>query len=142
MAHDTENSYETDNRTGLNHEGELANTPVERLTASSIVGDSVENPQGEKLGTIDNLMINIKSATVEYAVIEFGAFLGIGGKLFAIPFTELKLNPKKRVFVLDRDREFLESLPGFDKQHWPDTNDHYYNDVNMYWRISSRAFIP
>lgn len=142
MAQETENSYETDNRTGLNHEGELANTPVERLTASSIVGDSVENPQGEKLGTIDNLMINIKMGTVEYAVMEFGAFLGIGGKLFAIPFAELKLNPEKRVFVLNRDRDFLESLPGFDKRHWPDTNDHYYNDVNMYWRISSRAFIP
>jgi sporulation protein YlmC with PRC-barrel domain len=142
MTNEPENSYETDNTTGFNHEGEFANTPVERLTAASIVGDSVENPQGEKLGTIDNLMISIKTGTVEYAVVEFGAFLGIGGKLFAIPFTELKVNPGKRVFVLDRDREFLEKLPGFDKRHWPDTNDHYYNDVNMYWRISSRAFIP
>ena len=94
----TENSYESDNRTGVNHEGELANTPVERLTASSIVGDSVENARGEKLGSIDNLMINIKTGQVEYAVLEFGAFLGIGGKLFAIPYTELRLQPEKRVF--------------------------------------------
>jgi sporulation protein YlmC with PRC-barrel domain len=138
----TNENYESDNRTGVNHEGELANTPVERLTASSIVGDTVENPKGEKLGTIDNLMINIKTGTVEYAVMEFGAFLGIGGKLFAIPFRELKLRPEKKVFLLDRDKEFLEQLPGFDKNHWPDTNDHYYNDVNMYWRLSSRAFYP
>ena len=142
MAIETENSYDTDNSTGYNHEGEMANTPLERLTASSIIGDSVENPQGEKLGSIDNLMINVNKGTVEYAVMEFGAFLGIGGKLFAIPFTELRINPEKRIFVLDRDREFLEKLPGFDDKHWPDTNDHYYNDVNMYWRISSRAFIP
>jgi sporulation protein YlmC with PRC-barrel domain len=142
MATKTENSYDIDNRTGINHEGEKANTPVERLTASSIVGDSVENPEGEKLGSIDNLMINISTGMVEYAVVEFGSFLGIGGKLFAIPFIELKLIPDKRIFLLDRDREFLEKLPGFDKKHWPDTNDHYYNDVNLYWRISSRAFYP
>jgi sporulation protein YlmC with PRC-barrel domain len=142
VATNTDNSYETDNRTGTNHEGELANTPVERLTASSIVGDSVENPEGEKLGNIENLMINVKTGQVEYAVMEFGAFLGIGGKLFAIPFTELKVIPEKRAFLLDRDKAFLERLPGFDKTHWPDTNNRYYDDVNMYWRISSRAFIP
>ena len=139
---ETDESYERDNRTGVNSEGELANTPVERLTAASIIGDTVENIDGEKLGSIDNLMVNIKTGTVEYAVLEFGAFLGIGGKLFAIPFTELKLDPEKKVFLLDRDRDFLENLPGFDKSHWPDTNDHYYDDVNMYWRLSSRAFYP
>ena len=142
MAIEADNAYETDNRTGINSEGELANTPVERLTASSIIGDSIENIQGEKLGSIDNLMVNIKKGMVEYAVLEFGAFLGIGGKLFAIPFTELKLDPAKKVFLLDRDKDFLENLPGFDKTHWPDTNDHYYDDVNMYWRLSSRAFYP
>ena len=142
MATSNENSYESDNRTGINHEGEQANIPVERLTVSSIVGDPVENLQGEKLGSIENLMVNLDTGLVEYAVVEFGAFLGIGGKLFAIPFTELKLVPEKRAFLLDRYREFLEKLPGFDKSHWPDTNDHYYDDVNLYWRLSSRAFIP
>lgn len=142
MATENDSSYETDNQTGINHEGELANTPVERLTASSIVGDPVENPEGEKLGNIENLMINLKTGLVEYAVMELGALLGIGGKLFAIPFTELKIAPEKRAFVLNREKVFLEQLPGFDKMHWPDTNSHYYDEVNMYWRISSRAFIP
>lgn len=139
---DTHNPYENDNRTGVNQEGPHANTPVERLTAASITGDSVESPEGTKLGTIENLMVNLNTGMVEYAVMEFGALLGIGGKLFAIPFTELKLRPEKKVFVLDRDKDFLAKLPGFDKKHWPDTNDHYYDDVNLYWRISSRAFIP
>ncbi len=142
MATTAENSYEVDNRTGVNHEGQASNTPVQRLTASSIVGDSVEGMKGEKLGTIDNLMINVNTGIVEYAVLEFGSFLGIGGKLFAVPFKELKINPERKVFVIDRDKEFLEKLPGFDKKHWPATNDHYYNDVNMYWRVSSRAFYP
>lgn len=130
-----ENTYETDNQTGVNHGGQAANTPVERLTSSSIVGDPVENSQGEKLGTIDNIMINLRTCSVEYAVVEFGSFLGIGGKLFAVPFTELRVNEEKRVFVLDRDRDFLENLPGFDKTQWPGARDPYFEEVNQYWRL-------
>lgn len=131
----SENSYETDNQTGSNHGGQSPNMPVERLTSSSIVGDPVENSQGEKLGTIDNIMINLRTCTVEYAVLEFGSFLGIGGKLFAVPFKELRIDGDKRVFVLDRDREFLENLPGFDKAHWPETGHPYFEEVNQYWSL-------
>lgn len=127
-------NYEADNRSGVNHEGPVANTPVRRLTSSSIVGDKVENPEGENLGKIDDLMINISSGNVEYAVVEFGSVLGIGGKLFAIPFSELQLNPDRRLFILDRDKDYLKNMPGFNKDHWPDTNDHtYFEDVNTYW---------
>jgi len=125
--------YEVDNLTGVNHEGTLANHPVQRLTATSIIGDSVENNEGEKLGEIDNLMVNVHTGNVEYAVIEFGSFLGIGGKLFAIPFKELRVNPAKKVFVLNRDKDYLKKSPGFDKTHWPDTNDHYYDYVDNYY---------
>jgi sporulation protein YlmC with PRC-barrel domain len=135
-----EKSYEVDNRTGINHEGPVANVPVRRLTASSIIGDSVENPEGEDLGKIDNLMINLNTGKVEYAVLEFGSFLGIGGKLFAIPFSELNLDPDRELFILSRSKEYLKQTPGFDKAHWPDTNDHaYFNDVNTYWG-SPRAY--
>jgi len=135
-----EKSYEVDNRTGINHEGPAANVPARRLTATSIIGDSVENPEGDDLGKIDNLMINLNTGVVEYAVLEFGSFLGIGGKLFAIPFSELRLNPDRELFVLSRDKEYLKQSPGFDKAHWPDTNDHvYFNDVNTYWG-SPRAY--
>lgn len=129
------NPYDTDNLTGVNHGGQSANTPVERLTSSSIVGDPVENSRGEKLGTIDNIFINLRTCSVEYAVLEFGSFLGIGGKLFAVPFTELHVNADKRVFVLDRDRRFLEELPGFDKTQWPDAGHPYFEQVNQYWRL-------
>lgn len=130
----TDNSFEVDNRTGMNHEGPDANRPLERLTATSIVGDKVENMEGEDLGTIDNLMINIHSGKVEYAVIEYGAFLGMGGKLFAIPFDELRVAPGRHVFIVNRDKDYLRMSPGFDKTHWPNTNDHnYYGDVDAYW---------
>jgi sporulation protein YlmC with PRC-barrel domain len=125
--------YEVDNLTGINHEGTLANHPVQRLTATSIIGDSVENNEGENLGAIDNLMVNIHTGVVEYAVVEFGSFLGMGGKLFAIPFKELRINPAKKVFIYNRDKDYLKKSPGFDKTHWPDTNDHYYDYVDNYY---------
>lgn len=135
----SENPYESDNLTGVNQEGQLANTPVERLTAASIIGDNVLNLEGVKLGSIENLMINLGTGLVEYAVIEFGSFLGIGGKLFAVPFTALKVEAEKKAFVLDREKTFLEKLPGFDKSNWPKSNGDYFNEVNLYWRLSPEA---
>ena len=128
-----EKKYEVDNLTGINHEGTLANHPVQRLTATSIISDSLENNEGENLGSIDNLMINLQTGLVEYAVVEFGSFLGMGGKLFAIPFKELRVNPGKKVFVFNRDKDYLKKSPGFDKTHWPDTNDHYFDYVDNYY---------
>jgi len=134
-----EKNYEVDNRTNVNHEGKYANTPARRLTSTSIIGDSVQNQEGEDLGTIENLMINVNDGHIEYAVIEFGSFLGVGGKLFAVPFSELNLNPDRQLFVLNRSKEYLKESPGFNKDHWPDTNDHtYYTDVDAYWEAQSR----
>jgi sporulation protein YlmC with PRC-barrel domain len=127
-------NYEVDNMTGRNHEGPTANAPVRRLTATTIIGDKVENLEGEDLGKIDNLMINIQSGEIEYVVLEFGAFLGMGGKLFAIPFRQLYLNAENHSFILNRDKDSFKNMPGFDKDHWPATNDHsYYQDVDTYW---------
>jgi sporulation protein YlmC with PRC-barrel domain len=132
----TEKTYEVDNTTGVNHERAEANEPVERLTATSIISSTVKNAAGDNLGTIDNLMINLNNGTVEYVVLEFGSFLGMGGKLFAIPFGQIRLDEQLKVFILNRDKESLKDAPGFDKTHWPDTNDHnYFADVNTYYGV-------
>src|SRR5688500_14308554 len=73
---------------------------VDRLEAKAIIGCEIRNPQGEDLGKIDNLMVNLQKGEVEYAVVEFGAFLGLGGKLFAVPFKELKLDADNKTFIL------------------------------------------
>jgi hypothetical protein len=116
-----------DNNTGLNHAGDAVNTPLARLTALSIVGDNVTNAEDENLGTIKDLMINVRSGIIEYAVIEFGGVAGIGGKLFAFPYSEFHIDEDNRCFILDKTREELKELPGFDKDHWPYTNDHSFN---------------
>jgi sporulation protein YlmC with PRC-barrel domain len=134
-----EKEYEVDNRTGMNQEGPDANRPLQRLSATSIIGDKIENLQGEDLGEIDNLMINVTTGKIEYAVIQYGSVLGIGGKLFAIPFNELRVSAGRHAFIIDRDKDYLKMSPGFDKDHWPDTNDHtYYGDVDSYWGYAAQ----
>jgi sporulation protein YlmC with PRC-barrel domain len=123
---------EKENQTGHNQLGPNANRPVHLLTATSIIGDKVENKKGEHIGKIKNIMLNVIDGEIEYLVIEFGGFLGLGEKLFAVPFSALTLNTKEKDFVLDVDKEFLKNAPGFDKDHWPETNKHYY-EVNTHW---------
>lgn len=130
-------TFDKGRRTGVDPSdegGTGAMRPLERLHAKKIIGYELRNPQGEDLGKIDNLMINLEKGEVEYVVVEFGTFLGIGGKLFAVPFKELKLDRENKIFILDRDKEYLKKSPGFDKDHWPETNDHsYFNNVTMYY---------
>jgi sporulation protein YlmC with PRC-barrel domain len=123
-----DNRYDIDNRTKVNHEGPRANSPVQRLTATSIIGDAVENSTGDTLGKIDNLMINLQEQRIDYAVIETGEFLGMGGKLFAVPLQELHIDPHKKVFILDAGQEYFSTRPGFDKTHWPGTNEKVLTD--------------
>jgi sporulation protein YlmC with PRC-barrel domain len=124
---------ENENLTGANHEGANPNWPIKVLTASSIIGDDIVNSKDEKIGTIKDIMIDIRRGIVEYVVIECSGFLGRHEKLFAVPFSELKIKPSKRAFVLLKDDAFLKKAPGFDKDHWPETNSHHYAQVEGYW---------
>jgi len=93
------------------------------LTASTLTGDRVRNAAGEDLGKIENIMIDIPSGRVAYAVLSFGGFLGIGDKLFAVPWSALRIDEGEHEFVLDVDRKTLETAPGFNKDAWPDMAD-------------------
>lgn len=136
----SKNEFDRQNITGENRESEKANTPVRVLTATSIIGDKVENTQGEKLGKINNIMLDLQNGCIEYVVLEFGGFLGVGEKLFALPFKSLHLNAERKTFILNLDKEFLEKAPGFDKDHWPETNSRHWNDVNDYWNDYNRTY--
>ena len=126
------NDLEKDNLTGRNHGDPNINRRLKYLTATSIIGDKVENLQGEHVGKIKDIMIDLSTGTIDYVVLEVGGFLGINEKLFAIPFAALKPNQHNADFKLDIKKEFLQKAPGFDKNHWPHTNSHFL-DVNSYW---------
>lgn len=105
------------------------------LRASTLAGDPVKNSAGQDLGKIEDVVIDVSSGTVAYAVTSFGGgFLGTGGKLFAIPWSVLKLNEEQNEFVLDVPREILEQAEGFDKNNWPDMADPLFRErIYAYW---------
>ena len=106
------------------------------LSSSSLSGTDVENSSGDSLGKVEDLMINVTTGDVDYAVVSFGGFLGIGNKLFAVPLQAFKLNPKHKKLILDESKERLEAAPGFDKDHWPSHSDNKWsNEVNSYYGV-------
>jgi sporulation protein YlmC with PRC-barrel domain len=112
----------------------------EIMAASTLEGDEVINGRGEDLGKIKEIMIDVPSGRVAYAVLSSGGLLGIGDKLFAIPWAALTLDVDRKCFVLDVDAERLKMAPGFDKDHWPTMADfkwasevHAYYGQRNYW---------
>ena len=93
------------------------------MGADTLVGNEVYNKDAQDLGEIKEIMLDMRSGRVSYAVLSFGGFLGMGGKLFAVPWDALKLDTENKRFVLDVSKERLEGAPGFDKTHWPDMAD-------------------
>lgn len=96
------------------------------LSASTINGTDVVNLAGENLGDIKELMINVDNGRIEYAVLSFGGFLGIGDKLFAIPWEAFSIDKAKEQVILNANKEKLKSSPGFDKGNWPSHATHDY----------------
>lgn len=124
-----------ENFTGRNEEGSNINRPLKFLTASSVIGDKVLNNEGEDMGMIKDVMLDIRLGKIEYYIIEFGGFLGIGEKFFAIPFRMLTVDPENKVFRFNEKKETLKKAPGFDKEHWPETNYHsnYVTESWSFW---------
>lgn len=90
------------------------------LSATKIIGNKVVNTEGEQLGNIKDLVIDLDDAQIAYAVLSFGGLLGLGDKLFAIPLEALTFTAEDDTVILDMDKEVLKNAPGFDKERWPD----------------------
>ncbi|MBE1161544.1 PRC-barrel domain-containing protein [Dyella acidiphila] len=93
------------------------------LSASTLTGDSVKNLQGESLGDLKDIMIDTDNGTIVYGVLSFGGVLGMGEKLFAVPWEAIKIDGENRQLLLNVDKERLKNAPGFDKDNWPNFAD-------------------
>jgi sporulation protein YlmC with PRC-barrel domain len=105
-----------------------------------VIGRKVTNRQGESLGKVEEVMIDSIPGRVAYAVVSFGGFLGLGDKLFAVPWNSLDWDVEREAFVMNADKEFLKNAPGFDKNNWPNMSDtswrsnvYSYYSATPYW---------
>jgi sporulation protein YlmC with PRC-barrel domain len=110
------------------------------MAADTLENNKVIGPAGEDLGNIEHIMLDVGSGRIAYAVLSFGGFLGIGEKLFAVPWSALTLDTRHKCFVLGIEKSRLKDAPGFDKDHWPTMADarwatsiHDYYQASPYW---------
>ena len=107
------------------------------MGADTLMGEDVYNRQEEDLGDIKEIMLDMATGRVAYAVLSYGGFLGMGNKLFAVPWKALTLDTANKRFVLDVAQERLESAPGFDKDQWPDMADTTWaKEVHDYYGVT------
>jgi sporulation protein YlmC with PRC-barrel domain len=118
------------------------------LSASTLKGDKVVNAAGEDLGKIEELMIDLHDGRLAFAVLSFGGFLGMGNKLFAIPWQAFRLKLHDHALVLDIPKNVLEKAEGFDKDNWPITSREWLSTVygyygyQPYWQTGVGAGTP
>ena len=107
----------------------------ELMGADTLVGNDVYNTKDEDIGEIKEIMLDMRSGRVGYAVLSFKPFLSMGEKLFAVPWNALKLDTEQKRFTLDVDKDRLKEAPGFDKSHWPNMADQgWQQEINTYYR--------
>ncbi|HEY4542195.1 MAG TPA: PRC-barrel domain-containing protein [Noviherbaspirillum sp.] len=95
------------------------------MRASKLIGKDVKNAQGENLGTVQDLVLDVEHAHVRYIVLSYGGFLGLGERLAAFPVSRFKPGQEDGL-ILQVSRAELEKAPGFKESAWPDWNDKSY----------------
>lgn len=110
------------------------------MGANTLIGNDVYNGNDEDLGNIKEIMLDVRSGRVSYAVLSFGGFLGMGEKLFAVPWSALTLDTENKRFVLNVEKVKLESAPGFNADQWPNMADASWAEgIHAYYGIQPSA---
>jgi len=114
------------------------------VRASQLIGMTIHNGEGKSLGKINDLVIDAQAGRVRYAAVSYGGFLGLGDKLFAIPWAAfqsqggIKANDHKLILNLNESQ--LKGGKGFDKDHWPDFGDPTMTDqLDQYYGVASSS---
>ncbi len=113
--------------------GETGSKPAEgqrisALMVEKIIGSKVINVKGETLGKIEDLVVDIDTGRIVYAVLDSGGFLGIGSKLFPVPWESLAALPSEGIFFLNQSKEQMEKAPAFDKKNLPNMEDMHWGE--------------
>lgn len=124
----------------LGDTGDSPGPGPELMAAATLEGNDVLNLEGEKLGTIQDIMLDVPKGKIAYAVLSRGGILGMGDTLFAIPWSALTLDTSRKCFILNVDSQRLKDAEGFDKDKWPKMADftwaseiHDYYGQPTYW---------
>jgi hypothetical protein len=100
----------------------MANT-ARFMSATTLIGDGIRNPQDESLGDLKEIMFDTSTGEIAYGVVSYGGILGLGDKLFAVPWNAFSIDHENHKLVLNVSKDRLKDAPGFDKDNWPNFAD-------------------
>jgi sporulation protein YlmC with PRC-barrel domain len=90
------------------------------VRTEDVIGKEVYSDSHDKLGNIEEIVLDKVSGQARYIVLSFDTFMGFGGKYFAFPWKSISYDKDKEAFILNVAKDKLEDGRGFDKDHWPD----------------------
>ena len=105
------------------------------ISSERVEGTNVYNANGDKLGSIDDLMIDKRSGQVRYAVLEFGGFLGMGTDRYPLPWNMLKYDTSMDGYVVPIDKDTLKDAPRYEDSERPAYTEAYGTRVNDYYGL-------
>ncbi|MEO8924642.1 MAG: PRC-barrel domain-containing protein [Caldimonas sp.] len=112
------------------------NTPSDVISSDRVEGTTVFNKSGDKLGSIDDLMIDRRTGQVRYAVLEFGGFLGMGTDRYPVPWNMLKYDTRMDGYVVPIDKAKLDNAPKYRDEATPVYDTEYGKRVNSYYGVN------
>jgi sporulation protein YlmC with PRC-barrel domain len=113
------------------------------MAAATLDGDKVITSDGEDIGKISDIMLDVRGGRIAYAVLSSGRFPDMGSTLYAIPWSALMLDTDEKCVRLGINAERIKNAPGFGKDHWPAMSDpqwgsslHEYHNLRPYWQAT------
>lgn len=105
------------------------------MSATTLIGDGIRNPQGDSLGDLKEIMLDTTNGKIAYAVVSYGGILGMGDKLFAVPWSAFTIDHENHQLVLNVSKDRLKDAPGFDKDNWPNFADSAFaSNLDAYYK--------
>lgn len=89
----------------------------------TLIGNDVYNLDTDELGNIVDIVVDMGTGRIGFAVLRCHVMPSLGARLVAVPWRRLTLNTRLRCFVLDLSVDRLAGAPAFDANHWPDMAD-------------------
>ena len=133
-------SYEERDAYGMYVDSGHKGPGPELMGADTLIGDHVHNLQDEHIGEIKEIMLDMRTGKIAYAVMSYGGVFSFGEKLFAVPWEALTLDTRNKRFTLNIDKERIEKAPGFDADDWPNmANQAWATQIHNYYDTDNSA---
>jgi len=106
------------------------------IRASKVIGTSVFNPTGDKIGKVEDVVLDKQSNNIMFAVVGFGGFLGMNEKFHPLPWSTLDYQKQQNGYVVNVTKEQLEAAPsdGIDELTRADGGEQLRDQVYDYYR--------